>query len=224
MSYQLILGNKAYSSWSLRGYLLFEAFGIPYDQQIVPLYTDAFEDFKQRTFPAQQVPTLVVTNDDQIFTIWDSLSIAEYLSEQHPEIDIWPADSAARAAARSLCAEMHASFMSLRKTMPMNLRRLYSTFQPDEDTKSDIARVCALWAWAKNQWGQGGPYLFGTHFSAADAFYAPVAARFKTYDISVDTLSQQYVDNLLAHPAIEAFYEDGAKEPWVMAHNELDID
>jgi len=224
MRYALILGNKVYSSWSLRGWLLFEPFGIAFTHSVIPLHTDAFADFAKFAFPARQVPTLRVGRDGQEFTIWDSLSIAEFLHENHPEAGLWPHDDSARAAARSLCAEMHASFNSLRATMPMNMRRRYKSFVPDAGTVSDIERICALWAWAKENWGDGGPYLFGEKFCAADAFFAPVASRFRTYGISIDGPSEAYVSALLSHPATAAFYQDAKAETWVMDHNELDID
>jgi glutathione S-transferase len=224
MHYTLILGNKVYSSWSLRGWLLFEAFGIPFTHSVIPLHTKAFADFAKSEFPAKQVPTLHVGRGSQKFTIWDSLSITEFLHENHPEAGLWPHDDIARAAARSLCAEMHASFTSLRATMPMNLRRRYSSFVPDAETVSDIGRICALWAWAKENWGDGGSYLFGDRFCAADAFFAPVASRLRTYGISIDALSEAYISALLSHPATEAFFQDAKAETWVMDHNELDID
>jgi glutathione S-transferase len=224
MNYKLFLGNKAYSSWSLRGFLLFDAFEIPFEQQIVPLHTDRFEDFKEDKFPARQVPTLIVEDDDDLLTIWDSLSIAEYLHEQHPEAGIWPSARQSRAAARSLCAEMHASFPSLRATMPMNLRRSYATFEPDDNTAVDIKRIFELWAWAKGNWGNNGPYLFGTRFTAADAFFAPIASRFETYGIALDTPSQSYRDALLTHPSVVRFYQAAAAEEWILAHNELAIE
>ncbi len=221
---QLILGNKVYSSWSLRGWLLFKPFGIAFDQQVVPLYTDDFEAFRTNTFPARQVPTLVVSGGETPLVIWDSLSIAEFLHEQHPDAGIWPKDPAARAAARSLCAEMHSGFQALRSTMPMNLRRRYSTFQPSEDAAADIERVYTLWRWARDNWGDGGPYLFGEQFTAADAFFAPVAARFRTYGVVPDGKPAAYVDTLLSHPSTVAFNRDSEKEVWVMDHNELEID
>ena len=224
MRYALTLGNKNYSSWSLRGWLLFEPFGIPFEHIVIPLHTEAFADFANATFPAKQVPTLCVEQGGENITIWDSLSIAEFLHENHPEAGIWPRDIAARAAARSLCAEMHSSFASLRMTMPMNMRRRYKSFAPNAETVADIERMCALWAWARENWGDRGPYLFGGAYCAADAFFAPIASRFRTYGITLDGPSEAYVAALLSHPATEAFYRDAKAETWAMDHNELDID
>ncbi len=224
MRYVLTLGNKNYSSWSLRGWLLFEPFGIPFEHKVVPLYTEAFTDFASASYPARQVPTLRVENDGAELTIWDSLSIAEFLHERHPDAGLGPRDTAARAAARSLCAEMHSGFSSLRATMPMNMRRQYTSFVPNAETGADIARMRALWSWARRNWCDGGPYLFGENFCAADAFFAPIASRFSTYGISLDAPSEAYVAALLAHPATEGFYRDAKAESWIMEHNELDID
>lgn len=224
MGDKLYLGNRVYSSWSLRGWLLFAPFGLDADVEIVPLHTDAFEDYRKRVFPARQVPTLVVETAIGPQPIWDSLSIAEFLNERHPDAGLWPADTGARAAARSLCAEMHSGFRALRITMPMNLRRRYTTFQPDQDTAADIARICALWRWARENWGEDGPYLFGEKFTAADAFFAPVAARFETYATALDAPSKAYSDALLSHPATVSFYCDAEAETWTLPHNEMDID
>lgn len=224
MSYKLLLGNKTYSSWSLRGWLLFRAFKLACEEEIFPLRTETFNRLREAYAPARQVPTLIVGRDSGDLTIWDSVAIAEYLHETHPDAGIWPSNIAARAAARSLCAEMHAGFGALRQTMPMNLRRRYASFKPDADTEADINRMCQLWRWAQQRWGGDGPFLFGSAFTAADAFFAPVATRFRTYGISLDTPSQAYVNALLSHPAVVDFYTDAATESWVLEHCEMDID
>lgn len=222
MNYKLILGNKVYSSWSLRAWLLFKPFDIDFEQQVVPLYTNDFQKFRQDWFPATQVPTLLVMHDQKPTIVWDSLSIAEFLHERHPEAGVWPLDPINRAAARSLCAEMHSGFMSLRSTMPMNLKRKYANFTPDPDASADIKRVMDLWSWAMKNWGSEEPYLFGQKFTAADAFFAPVAARFKTYSIDLDDTARAYMEALLRHPATVEFYEDAQSETWIMEHNEFD--
>ena len=185
MTYTLIMGNRVYSSWSLRTWLMFKAFGIAFEHQVVPLYTPDFERFREDHFPTKQVPTLVASDGGERTLVWDSLSITEFLHERHPEANIWPPDASARAAARSLCAEMHSGFKALRSTMPMNLKRRYRRFVPDADTRADIERIQGLWEWASSNWSDG-PYLFGRSFTAADAFFSPVASRFKTYAIDLD--------------------------------------
>ena len=224
MRYHLVMGNQAYSSWSLRGWLLLEAFGIEFDSEVVPLYVSEYREFLDAHFPANTVPTLVVTDGDEKQVIWDSLAIAEFLHERHPEAGIWPSDGDARAAARSLCAEMHSSYTALRSTMPMNLRREYRSFQPNAEAQADIDRILSLWRWARERWGGAGPYLFGAGFCAVDAFYAPVASRFRTYGIALEPESQAYADSLLAHPATRAFYAAGQRESWMLDFNEFDID
>jgi len=224
MRYKLIIGNQAYSSWSLRGWLLLAAFGIEFDCEVVPLYVPSYDDFRQKYFPAATVPTLQVGEGAAAFTLWDSLSIAEYLHEHHPQAGIWPAGDEARAAARSLCAEMHSSYPALRSSMPMNVRREYSSVVADSATRRDIERIEALWSWASSRWGGDGPYLFGANFSAADAFYAPVASRFRTYRVPLSPAAQRYADALLEHPATVEFYAAGKRESWILEMNELDAD
>jgi glutathione S-transferase len=224
MRYHLVLGNQAYSSWSLRGWLLFEAFGIDFEHEVVPLYVPEYQQFLDAHFPANTVPALLVIDGDDSQLIWDSLAIAEYLHEQHPEAGIWPQHAHARAAARCLCAEMHSNFQALRSTMPMNVRRQYATFTPTAEARSDIDRIEALWHWARTGWGGEGPYLFGDRFCAADAFFAPVASRCRTYGVELQPQSQAYVDRLLAHPATRAFVEAGRLETRVLEFNEFDLE
>ena len=222
MRYHLIMGNQAYSSWSLRGWLLLKAFGIEFDYEVVPLYVPGYERFLADNYPANTVPALQAFDDPEKSTIWDSLAMAEFLHEQHPEAGIWPTDPHARAAARSLCAEMHSSYMALRSTMPMNVRRVYQSIRPDAVTRRDVDRIEDLWSWAASRWGGAGPYLFGENFCAVDAFYAPVASRFHTYSVSLKPTSQRYADALLNYPAVVEFYEAGMRESWVLDFNEFD--
>lgn len=224
MRYRLILGNQAYSSWSLRGWLLLDAFDIEFDHEVVPLYVPEYQDFVAENFPVSTVPALLAFDGDQQLTIWDSLSIAEFIHEQHPEAGIWPRDSGARAAARSLCAEMHSSYSALRAKLPMNVRRKYQRFSVDADARADLDRLEVLWRWAKSGWGGAGPYLFGERFTAVDAFYAPVASRCQTYGVPLQADSQAYVDTLLAHPSGQAFFDAGKQESWILEFNEFDLD
>lgn len=222
MRYTLILGNQAYSSWSLRGWLLLRAFDIEFDYEVVPLHTDAFDRFVDSHHPARTVPTLRVDDGERRQAIWDSLAIAEFLHERHPDAGLWPAPAAARAAARCLAAEMHSSFLALRASLPMNVRRAYRGFTPDADAQADIDRVLALWRWCRETWGTGGPFLFGSAMCAADAFFAPVASRFRTYGVALDDQARRYVDTLLDHPAVVEFVEAGKAEDWIMPENEFD--
>jgi glutathione S-transferase len=223
MRYHLIMGNQAYSSWSLRGWLLLKPFGIEFDHEVVPLYVPEYAQFVDANFPAATVPTLLAFDGADKLIIWDSLAMAEFIHEQHPEAGIWPVDMHARAAARSLCAEMHSSYEALRSTMPVNVRREYKTFTATTDAQADIERIEDLWQWTRARWGGAGPYLFGEGFCAVDAFYAPVASRFRTYGIPLRPESQAYVDALLGLPATETFYQAGQRESWVLEFNEFDI-
>jgi len=224
MRYKLFLGNQAYSSWSLRGWLLLRAFDLDFEHQVVPLFTAEYEQYQADYYPALTVPTLQVFEGDDQFLIWDSLAIAEFLHEQHPGLGIWPADMRARVAARNLCAEMHSSFFALRSAMPVNVRRIYQTITADAETQDDIDRIEKIWTWAAAQWGGAGPYLFGEKFCAADAFFAPVASRFRTYNLALKPGSQRYVEALLSHPATLEFYQAGQRESWIIEKCEFDQD
>ncbi|MGD8350895.1 MAG: glutathione S-transferase [Gammaproteobacteria bacterium] len=224
MRYKLVMGNQAYSSWSMRGWLLLKPFGIDFDSEVVQLYVPGYRTFLEEYYPASTVPALRVADGDSQYTLWDSLAIAEFLHERHPQAGIWPAGAEARAAARCLCAEMHSSYAALRNAMPMNVRREYRSITADDETRRDIERIEVLWDWTASRWGGQGPYLFGADFTAAEAFYAPVASRFKTYNVKLSDASQRYANALLEHPATIEFYEAGRREPWVMEQNEFDAD
>ena len=224
MHYKLFIGNQAYSSWSLRGWLLLRAFDIEFECEVVALRTQAFEEFERAHFPSLTVPTLEIIEINGTRQVWDSLAIAEFLHEQHPDAGIWPQAPAQRAAARCLAAEMHSSYFALRNKCAMNVRREYRSFKLDDDVKADIARIESLWNWAFTLRGDSGPYLFGEHFCAADAFYAPVASRCRTYRIPLGAAAQKYADALLDHPATAEFIAAGQAETWVMPENEYDED
>ena len=224
MAYRLVMGNQAYSSWSLRGWLLLRPFGIDFEHEVVRLFVPDFDNFLETCHPAATVPALRVTDDEGSFVVWDSLSIAEFLHERHPDAGIWPTSARARAAARSLCAEMHSSYTALRASMPMNVRREYRSFVADAATQADIDRIQQLWSWAMREWGSEGPFLFGADFCAADAFYAPLASRFRTYNVPLEEGPQRYADALLEHPATREFYAAGCRETWVMEDYEFERD
>ena len=222
MTYQLILGNRTYSPWSLRVWMLFQAFDIDFHHIVIPLYTEHFDHYRERHYPAKAVPSLVLGHDGADITIWDSLAITEFVNEQHPDLGIWPGDPVRRAVARTLCAEMHSGFTALRSTMPMNLKRVYTDFTPDSTVQADIDRITGLWTWARSRWGTDGPYLFGAVFTAADAFFTPVAERFRTYSVPIDGPAKDYMSSLITHPAAIEFRAAAQGEPWVMAHNEFE--
>lgn len=223
MAYELYLANKTYSGWGLRVWLLFRHFKIPFHETTIPLYTDHHSAFCMQNRPARQFPTLVLTGQQPRQIIWDSLAITEFLAETYPEVAIWPKDRNSRSAARSLCSEIHGGLTALRKSMPVNLRRRYRTFTPNTEAQADIDRVVELWEWARQKFPSDGPYLFGSELSAADAFFAPIASRFRTYGVELPPPAQLYCDRLIDHPATQEFIKLARSEPWVLAHNEFGI-
>jgi len=211
---QLYVGNKNYSSWSLRAWLVMTHFGIAFTER--PLRLDWSEDSAFKTTllalaPTGRVPLLV---DDDGFAVWDSLAIIEYLAEAFPAKLLWPAERRQRARARSLCAEMHSGFPALRNRCPMNVEASLPEVgarSRDEwsDVAADLRRIDAMWTEALAQ--SGGPFLFGA-FSAADAFYAPVCSRVRSYALPVGKVASDYVDRIHALPAMRAWCEAARRE------------
>lgn len=196
MTCELAIGDRAYSSWSLRGWLLFDAFGIPVRSRSARLYTDGLPRLLADFPPARTVPAARMEDGSVVL---ESLAIAEELAARHPAAGLWPRDPAARAAARSLAAEIHAGFQALRSHCPMNLRVSYTGCAPPQDVLDDLARLEVIWAWAWDLTG-GAPWLCGP-YSAADVFFAPVATRIATYNLPVSAPAAAYVAAHLAHPS-----------------------
>lgn len=213
MTYDLVIGDRAYSSWSLRGWLLFDAFGIPVKTHRARLYTDELPEMLKDYFPGKTAPTMR-TPDGVV--VPETIAIAEELASRHPEAGLWPADPKARAVARVLAAEMHAGFVALRSHCPMNLRVSYTTCEPPAEVLADLARLETIWTWA---WQQTGAevWLAGA-YSAADAFFAPVASRIATYNLPVSARAMEYVQAHLAHPSFRRWRAmglvDGADQPF----------
>ena len=206
----LVVANKAYSSWSLRPWLLMRVCDIVFDEIVIPLYTPDTAAAIARYSPAGKVPVLL----DGDMTVWETLAIVEHLADVHPDVPIWPRDRLARALARSLAAEMHAGFPALRQTMPMNMRRAPKPPVAGLETaRADVARIEAAWADARARHGAGGPFLFGT-FSAADAMFAPVVNRLHAYAVPVTAATRAYMDAVMTLPAWRAWREDADREPW----------
>ncbi|MDQ1849324.1 glutathione S-transferase [Gemmobacter fulvus] len=197
MTYDLVIGDRGYSSWSLRGWLLLDAFGIPVRTISARLYTDELPNLLKDFYPARTAPTLR-TPDGVV--VPESLAIAEELASRHPEAWIWPTDPKARAIARVLAAEMHAGFGALRSYCPMNLRVSYTDCSPPPEVLADLDRLQVIWDWARAQTGAEGDWLCGA-YSAADVFFAPVAARIAGYNLPVGAAAQAYVAAHLAHPS-----------------------
>lgn len=216
---KLLIGNKCYSSWSLRAWLLLRARGIAFEEQLVLLDAPGFKDAVFAAAPGSggTVPTLV----DGEIAVWETLAIAEYLHDRFPDAGIWPSDMAARAHARSISSEMHAGFSSLRNACPMNLGKRYAARDRGPGVARDVERITSLWRQARERFGGAGPFLYGA-FSAADAMFAPVVTRLDTYAIAVDATSQAYIDAVLALPAYRDWLDGALAEPWIVAHDEVD--
>ena len=212
MTYDLAIADRAYSSWSLRGWLLFDAFGLPVRTHTARLYTDEVQQLLKGFFPARTVPAMRTPEGT---VVSESLAIAEELASRHPDAGLWPADPAARATARTLASEMHAGFTALRSHCPMNLRVSYSDCAPPDAVRTDLARLELLWSWARRQTGAQDAWLCGA-YSAADAFFAPVAARIAGYNLPVGAEAAAYVAAHLAHPSFRRWramgFADGADQ------------
>ncbi|ABD88878.1 glutathione S-transferase family protein [Rhodopseudomonas palustris] len=218
MALILVIGNKNYSSWSLRPWLALKATDIAFDEVVIPLYTGAAD--KQRILdvsPAGKVPVLV----DGDITVWDSLAIIEYAAERFPQAQLWPDDRARRAHARAVSAEMHSGFPALRNECGMNLHRPVGAKPLSAAAQADIARIQQIWSECRQRYGQLGPYLFGA-FSAADAMYAPVVHRFLTYAIDMPGELRSYVEAMTALPAFRQWTEAGRAETLVIDKFEQD--
>lgn len=197
MTYDLVIGDRAYSSWSLRGWLLFDAFGIPVHTISARLYTDELANVLKDFFPAKTAPTMRTPEGT---VVPETIAIAEELATRHPQAGLWPEDPQARATARVLAAEMHAGFTALRSHCPMNLRVSFTDCQPPAEVLADLRRLETLWSWARQTTKSTTPWLCGA-YSAADAFFAPVATRIATYNLQVDADAMLYVNAHLAHPS-----------------------
>lgn len=209
--YRIYIGDKAYSSWSMRGWLMLAAFGLPFEERPVRMDDPAFDAYRRAKAPARTVPLLEWDEPGTTRRVWDSLAIAETLNERHPDAGIWPADANHRAIARCLAAEMHSGFVALRAACPMNIHRVPAPLKAlPEAAAADAARARQLWAWALT--ATGGPWLGGPAFSAADACYAPVALRFEEYALPREGVGH-YLDQLLAHPAVSRWIAGARADP-----------
>jgi glutathione S-transferase len=214
---QLVIGNKNYSSWSLRPWLAMKVAGIPFTETLISL--DA-PDFKSRLLAfggAGKVPTLIGGE----VRVWESLAILDYLSERFPTANLWPQPQAARGHAQSIAAEMHAGFSALRRQLPMNVCRRVIPRALDAEAAADVARIDAIWSECRLRFGGGGPFLYGA-FGAADAMYAPVVSRFHTYAVKVGAAARDYMRAVMALPAWGEWREAARREPWVLPYDEVD--
>ena len=212
----IVIGNRNYSSWSLRAWLALDHTGAPFEAVMIPLSRPETKGAILRNSPAGKVP--VLRHGD--LTVWDSLAICEYLAEVFPEAGLWPAAADARAVARAVSAEMHSGFVALRSNMPMNVRASLAGRGHTPDVDADIARIVEIWETCRRRFGGEGAFLFGS-FSVADAMFAPVVSRFKTYDVDLSEECRAYADAVLALPAMQAWAVAARDEPYTIEEEEI---
>jgi glutathione S-transferase len=221
MTLKLIIGNKNYSSWSLRPWIAMKVAGIAFDEQVIPLYEPGSREEVLKYSPAGKVPVLV----DGDMAVWESLAILEYLAEKFPKTGLWPSDMRARGHARVVSNEMHGGFQALRKACAMNMWLPPKHRPQADDVMENVWRIDALWRDCRARFGQNsknpGEFLFGA-FGAADAMYAPVVSRLHSYGLPVSTQARAYMDAVIALPAWREWHDAALREPWVMQHNEPD--
>src|SRR5450432_1646286 len=212
MALKLVIGNKNYSSWSMRPWLALRANRIAFDEVFIPLYTGEADKKRLLDFTKSgKVPVLV----DGDVTVWDSLAIIEYVAERFPNARLWPEDRARRAHARSISAEMHSGFVALRTECGMNLHRPVGTITLSADAHANIARIQQIWIECRERYGKFGPFLFGA-FGGADAMFAPVVHRFRTYAIAVEPEAQDYMNTVMSLPAFQEWTTAGLAETLVI--------
>jgi glutathione S-transferase len=214
---KLIIGNKNYSSWSLRGWLAAKQSGLAFEEILVPMYGEDWEEARRQDGLAPSSGKVPILWDGDA-VVWDSLAIVEYLADKVGRDRFWPKADDARAMARSMVAEMHSSYLALRQQCPMNIRRRVDA-EIDDDARSDIVRILSLWAEARARFGQGGPFLFGP-FSAVDIFYAPVVSRFITYGVGVPGFALAYMEAVWEHDWLQDWVNAAEAEDWVVEQYE----
>lgn len=215
---KLFIGNKAYSSWSMRGWLAAKQSGLQFEEITVPMFGEEWDRSHEGNEFAPSGGKVPILWDGET-VIWDSLAIVEYLADKTERARFWPEDEGARGMARSMAAEMHSSYANLRRECPMNVRKVFEPRELSADTIAEIKRILELWAQARAVHGDGGPYLFGT-FSAADIMFAPVVTRFVTHSIGVPNFAQAYVGAILNHPWLMEWVTAAQEEPWVVENFE----
>jgi len=214
--FTIYIGNKNYSSWSLRGWLMLKAVGVPFEEVLIPLDTPNTHTEIMRYSPSGRVPVV----EHGPFMVWETLAIGEYLAERFPASLLWPTGSEARALARTACAEMHAGFAELRRHLPMNMRSSFPHRGVTPEVQADINRITALWRDCRKRFGAGGDFLFG-HFTIADAMFAPVVSRMRTYKVELDTDCAPYADAVASWPAYQEWLAAARNEPMIIEKYEF---
>ena len=216
---KLIIGNKAYSSWSLRGWLACKQSGLPFEELVVPIYNDAWAARREEADLAPSNGLVPILWDGEV-PVWDSLAIIDYLDAKSGGGRFWPTDPAALAMARSICAEMHSSYQALRSQHGMNVRRVFDGVVPTPEVEANLTRIMQLWATARASFGGTSDFLFGA-FGAADIMFAPVVTRINTYGLTVAPFARGYVDAITNHPWIQDWIAAAQEEEWVIERFEL---
>ena len=217
---KLIIGNKNYSSWSMRGWLAAKQSGLHFDELTVPIMGDGWAETKRDMGEMAPSSGKVPILWDEETVVWDSLAILEYLADKVGRDRYWPKDETARGMARAMVSEMHSSFQSLRRELPMNVRKRIALENVSDETKQDVVRILTLWAEARSRFGSGGPYLFST-FGAADIFFAPVVSRFITYGVGVPGFAQAYMQAVWEHDWTQEWIAASEEEEWVIEQFEV---
>lgn len=218
---KLIIGNRAYSSWSMRGWLAVKQSGDEFEEYVVPMFDADWDKRREGDEFAPSLGKVPILWDGDI-VVWDSLAIVEWLAEKTERAKFWPEDDGARAMARSMAAEMHSSFAALRRKHSMNVRQQFPAAKLDPDVFADITRIMTLWAQARARYGGTGDFLFGD-FGAADIMFAPVVTRFVTYSIPVPRFAAPYMDAVLRHPFMQDWLASAQEEPWVIERFEAPV-
>jgi glutathione S-transferase len=215
---KLIIGNRAYSSWSMRGWLALKASGLPFEELVVPLFDEGWEQRREGDeFSPSQGKVPVLWDGDTV--VWDSLAIIEYCADLTSRDHFWPKNDSARGMARSMAAEMHASFPNLRRDLPMNVRRRFDPQPLAQEVTAEINRILILWAQARARFGGTGDFLFGD-YCAADIMFAPVVTRFITYNVPVPPFALAYMEAVVGHEDVLTWIEQAQDEPWVIERYE----
>ncbi len=218
--FTVVIGNRNYSSWSLRGWLMARIAGIEFEEIVIPLDLPETQAAIRKHSPSGRVPVLLHRG----LAVWESLAIAEYLNDLKPEAGLWPPSAAARAHARSISTEMHAGFLDLRNNMPMNIRASYPGKGMTPAVRADIERITSIWRDCRKRFSaafkKDDGFLFGA-FGAADAMFAPVVTRFRTYGVKLDSDSDAYCNAVLAQPAMKEWIDAAKHEPWLISAYEL---
>ena len=218
---KLFIGNKAYSSWSLRGWLACKLSGLPFEEVVVPLYDEAWEKRREGDeFAPSSGKVPILWDGDAV--VWDSLAIVDYLADKVGRERFWPEDNAARAMARSMAAEMHSSFAALRRKHSMNVRQVFPARTPDDDVLAELQRIMEIWAQARARFGGGGDFLFG-QFGAADIMFAPVVTRIVTYQLPIARFAAGYMQAMFEHPFMQDWIASAQEEEWVLEQYEQPV-